>query len=201
MKTEICSTTTASAKKSPSSPQINHHRENFKIEQDALQKSSKEPTKKNIRTENSKLKTSSLDRHFRPSLEKFWAWRDSKRQPNLKKRKSKKRWLIAEIRRLKKCQSKYSLMKFLIKMSGISRKLLRYYLTDCFIIDVCSRRLENKKFLISKRNLFLRILSQPEMLRDDCHFDNNILKNFCTGASNFLQTHLGKILESFVLYH
>ena len=34
--------------------------------------------------------------------------------------------------------------------------------------------------------MLYQIIEKPEMLNQDCHFNNNILKNFCTGVGNFL---------------
>lgn len=149
----------------------------------------------------SNLKTSSLERSAKMGGYRGRQSVQADEKPLKRRKKRRKRWLIAEIRRLKKCQSKYSLRKFLRGMSSITRRLLSHYVSQCFVIDVCSRRLENKTFLISKRRLFFRIVQEPELLSKDCHFDNNILKNFCTGASNFIQMHLGRILECLVLYH
>lgn len=149
----------------------------------------------------SDLKTSSLDRPVKMSENRGCSETQIEGKPLKRRKKRRKRWLIAEIRKLKKCQSKYTLRKFLRGMSSITGRLLRHYVSYCFVMDVCSRRLENKTFLISKRSLFFRIIEEPELLSRDCHFDNNILKNFCTGASNFIQMHLGRIMECLVLYH
>ena len=112
--------------------------------------------------------------------------------------KNKKKCVtILQMRKLKKCNSKYTFRQFLIKSSPVTRQILLFYMRECFILDVYTRRLENKRFLLAKREIFYEIIRNPELLSQDCHFDNNSLKNFCTGAGNFILKNLKKIFECF----
>ena len=101
----------------------------------------------------------------------------------------------SEIEKLKKCNSKAALYGILMDLSDEWRDILRFYMNKCFIHDLYTRRLANKMFLLSKRNLLYRLIDTPELLNRDCHFDNNLLKNFCTGVANFVYKHKENILE------
>ena len=66
-------------------------------------------------------------------------------------------------------------------------------MTECFIYDLYIRRLENKMFLLSKREFLFSLIEKPDLLNTDCHFDNNLLKNYCTGIANFIYQHYDDI--------
>lgn len=100
---------------------------------------------------------------------------------------------------LKKCNSKDTLRRILLKLSPESKRMVRFYMTDCFIQDLFTRRLKNKGFLLSKRELLFRAIENPDVLAMDCHFDNNLLKNFCTGVANFILKHSPKIHQAIQL--
>ena len=100
---------------------------------------------------------------------------------------------IFEIEKLKKCNSKSVLQKILSNFPEKWKLIIKFYMTDCFVHDLYTRRLENKMYLLSKRELLYRLIDKPELLAMDCHFDNNLLKNFCTGIANFVTKHRNKI--------
>ena len=68
-------------------------------------------------------------------------------------------------------------------------------MSECFLLDIFARKLENKMVLMNKRQFFYNVIDKPDLLSIDCHFDNNILKNFCTGIFNFLTKHTNDILK------
>ena len=101
----------------------------------------------------------------------------------------------AEIDKLKKCNTKNSFKTVLSSLSPEWKQLIKFYLTDCFIFDLYTRKLEDKKHLLSKREVFYTVIENPGFLDLDCHFDNNLVKNFCTGLSNFLRKNYKKMRE------
>ena len=72
---------------------------------------------------------------------------------------------------------------------------MKYYLTDCFIFDLYTRKLENKAHILSKREIFYSVIDDPTFLSLDCHFDNNLVKNFCTGLANYLKKNYNQMKE------
>ena len=104
-----------------------------------------------------------------------------------------------QLRKLKKCSTKYSFKNLLIETSLLFKKILIFYMQECFFFDLYSRRLLCKNYLMSRRNLLYRIIENPSALDSDCHFNNNILKNFCKGMANFIIRNLKHILKLFKL--
>ena len=126
------------------------------------------------------------------SEEEFKLRRSKKKQKKKKNKKILKKRIhntFLNFNRFKNCTSKKNLQKILFGLSAKAKSFLRFYITECFIIDIFTRKIENKKMLMSKREFFFRIVKHPELLSNDCHFDNNLLKNFCTGAGNFIEKH------------
>ena len=115
------------------------------------------------------------------------------RTKRISKKKEKFSLSCVEIEKLKKCNSKAALRKILIQLTPEWKRIIKFYMTECFIHDLYTRRLENKMFLLSKRELLYRLIDNPELLTMDCHFDNNLLKNFCTGIANFVTKHYSEI--------
>ena len=113
---------------------------------------------------------------------------------NKKIKKKKNQFSPNEINLLKKCTTKNKLNKILQKnLSQKWKKLIKFYITDCFIFDLYTRKLENKIKLLENREIFYNIIDNPDLLKIDCHFDNNMIKNFCTGLSNYLKIHFLKM--------
>ena len=108
-----------------------------------------------------------------------------------KKIKKKKETILhnSQIKKLKQCNSKIQLRRIILKLTPDWKKIIKFYMTECFIHDLYTRRLENKMFLLSKRELLYKLIDNPELLTLDCHFDNNLLKNYCTGIANFVVKH------------
>lgn len=113
------------------------------------------------------------------------------RKMRKKKRISKNKIMksFPEIERLRRCTSKANLRRILLSLDAEWKKIIKFYMTECFIYDLYVRRLENKMFLLSKRQLLYTLIDNPELLTTDCHFDNNLLKNYCTGIANFILNH------------
>ena len=98
-----------------------------------------------------------------------------------------------KMKALKKCSSKISLRKFLTKADSVLKSTMKFYLRNCFLKDLYTRKLENKFTLLSRRSLLFRIIEEPSILNSDCQFENNLLKNFCTGMSNFISANFERI--------
>lgn len=101
-----------------------------------------------------------------------------------------------EIDKIKKCNTKNSFKQILNSLTPEWKELIKFYLTDCFIFDLYTRKLEDKKHLLSKREIFYSVIENPDVLDLDCHFDNNLVKNFCTGLSNFLKKNYQKMKDA-----
>lgn len=121
------------------------------------------------------------------------------KKAHAKEKQSKKSYryqiLPNEIDKIKKCNTKNSFKQVLNSLDADWKELIKFYLTDCFIFDLYTRKLEDKKHLLSKREIFYSVIENPEMLDLDCHFDNNLVKNFCTGLSNFLKKNYQKMKD------
>jgi hypothetical protein len=102
--------------------------------------------------------------------------------------------LFKEFDLLKCCQSKSDFHFFVKNSSKFIKKLLEFYVKECFIFHVFSRKLKAPKHLFSKRNLLFKILKSPSILKKDCGFNNNSISNFCTGACLFLKNNLKEIV-------
>ena len=73
----------------------------------------------------------------------------SKKTKKIKKRKN---LLLNEIQDLKMCQSKVHFEEFLINSSESMKRLLRFYIQECFIFHIFSRKLKNPSPLLTLRN-------------------------------------------------
>ena len=119
------------------------------------------------------------------------------KQKKILKKKNKK-IIPHQILLLKKCTTKNKLIKTLLNLPPNWKNLIKLYITDCFIFDLYTRKLQNKFKLLENREIFYEIIDNPELLNISCHFDNNMIKNFCTGVSNYLNIHyikMNQILE------
>ena len=47
--------------------------------------------------------------------------------------------------------------------------------------------MENKKILLNRKSKLFKVIENPKELDYDCQFDNNMMKNFCTGFANFYE--------------
>lgn len=121
--------------------------------------------------------------------------RRGKKKSTKKIRKKKILKMNPKMEKLRTCTSKSGLRDFLHYLTPKWKNIIKFYMTECFIFDLYIRRLENKMFLLSKRHFLFSIIEQPDLLTNDCHFDNNLLKNFCTGLANFIYVHYDDILR------
>lgn len=103
-----------------------------------------------------------------------------------KKRKKKLGKVNDDLQRLRKCSTKKMLRQCLRGMHPANKGVLLAYMRHCFIFDVFTRRVVNRKLLFSKRTFLLECVLEPGNLRRECSFDNNLIKNYCTGAVNFI---------------
>ena len=131
----------------------------------------------------SKMETSESE-EFNPKT-----FRNPKKLKTKKIGKKKVLKQFPQMENLRKCTSKSGLKKFLKILSPKWKRIFQFYMTDCFIFDLFIRRLENKMFLLSKRQFLFSLIENPDLLTSDCHFDNNLLKNYCTGIANFIYQH------------
>lgn len=153
--------------------------------------------KKNSKNENQFQ--SNLKKPFEnlPTAKAHWSLKTSKTKKLTKiKHKKKKEEVSTFFKELKKCNSKIGLRKIINSLSPFCHELINFYMTQCFIFDIFTRKLKNKSFLLSKRELLFQIFNEPRLLEMDCHFDNNLLKNFCTGMANFFIKHYDQIVCS-----
>ena len=129
------------------------------------------------------------------TIETQWSQKTTRTKKLTKiKHKKKKREVSTFLGDLKKCNSKMGLRRIITSLSPLCHQLVEFYMTQCFIFDIFTRKLKNKSFLLSKRELLFKMFKEPRLLEMDCHFDNNLLKNFCTGMANFLARHCQKML-------
>ena len=119
-----------------------------------------------------------------------------KRQRKIKKNKI----LPIEIKMIKKCTTKKQMIKLLKDLDYKWKKLIKFYITDCFIFDLYTRKIENKYKLLENREIFYNIIENPDLLQIDCHFDNNMIKNYCSGLANYLKKHYKKMREIIIDY-
>lgn len=102
----------------------------------------------------------------------------------------------AEILLLKKCNTKKAFKEVLGKLSTHWKHMIQYYLKDCFIYDIYNRKLECKLQLLAKRETLFAVVADPNLLDSGCHFDNNLVKNFCTGLANFIKRFYSEIVKA-----
>ena len=100
---------------------------------------------------------------------------------------------LPHFKRLQKSNSKYELVKFFERATDKGKKIIKFYLSECFLIDIFSRKLSDKKLMMSKRQLFYDSVDNPKLLLFECKYDNNLLKNFSAGLINFLFKNFFKI--------
>jgi len=110
-------------------------------------------------------------------------------------KKTKFSFNCPEIDKIKRCTTKNMFKNVLLELDDEWKDIIRFYLTDCYIFDLYTRKIEDKKHLLSKREILYNVVEQPSFLDLDCHFDNNLVKNFCTGLSNFLRNNFIKIKD------
>ena len=111
----------------------------------------------------------------------------------VKKRKKKLGKINEDLQRLRRCSTKKMLRSCLNSMEEENKAVLVAYMRHCFIFDVFTRRVVNRKLLFAKRAFLLECILDPRNLGRECSFDNNLIKNFCTGAVNFISRFFAEL--------
>ena len=86
---------------------------------------------------------------------------------------------------LKKCLSKSRFKEILSKGGNKLKDLLKVYQMEYFVCDIYNRKVENKQILLNRKSKLLNVIENPTLLDYDCQFDNNMMKNFCSGFASF----------------
>ena len=132
--------------------------------------------------------------------EDFRLKKKKKTSKSLKKYKIKKKRLnnlFPLLNQLKNCSSKKELIYHITILSDKAKEFIKFYITECFFLDLFSRNIKNKKSILSKRQLFYDMLDGPEILNEVNFHNNNIIKNFCNGCMNFISQHFYDIEYQF----
>lgn len=95
-----------------------------------------------------------------------------------------------EMKLISKCLAKSHFKEALDSLSNRWKALLKVYLRECFISDIFNRKLEKKGILLQRKNKLIHIIDHPSDLNYDCQFDNNMMKNFCTGFINYYKKNV-----------
>lgn len=102
----------------------------------------------------------------------------------------KKRRIILRLHpwfsRLFNCSSKTNLISVLSVLPGPYRNFVKLYLRRFFLMHVHLRQIKNLFQLMSHRQSIYNAVDQPEILRGNMKFKNNMVKNFCKGVVNFV---------------
>ncbi len=106
---------------------------------------------------------------------------------------SEKKEFPAIFNKIKKCKSKKNLKILLKGLPEFWKKLICIYLKKYFIFDLYTRKLADKIYILNKREIFHQILHNPDLLDKNCHMNNNTMKNFCVGLTNYLKKNHLKI--------
>ena len=107
--------------------------------------------------------------------------------------KKKLKPINPDFEKLRKCSTKKMLHKTLINMNSNNKNILLFYMKNCYIFEILTRKIINRKALFGKRDILLRCIEDPEFLLKDCSFDNNMIKNFCVGTVNFICRYMEDI--------
>lgn len=92
-----------------------------------------------------------------------------------------------EISLIKKCNTKKAFKELLLSLTPYWKTIVKHYILKCFVFDVYNRKVECKLQLLAKKETLFAVVDEPMLLDFGCHFDNNLVKNFCTGLSNFVK--------------
>ena len=84
------------------------------------------------------------------------------------------------------CTSKYQFRNILFELSPKYKKLLREYISKCFIYHLHMRPINDISQLMKQRKLIYEAVSNPELLNGNKSLANNLIKNFCKGIVNFI---------------
>lgn len=113
------------------------------------------------------------------------------------KRKTTDRLKCLGIKELKKCFSKKKLKLILQNLTKQEKNIFKLYLSHCFVIYVVLNKKSKRSLLLSKRDLFFKIIDNPSLLDKNCGFDNNIVRKFCQDSYNFINQHYDNLKRLF----
>lgn len=111
-------------------------------------------------------------RRFRPIMNRF------KRRLILNK--------YPPLARLFHCSSKNKFSEILTHLPETFKRLIREYIKRCFILHLHLRQIKEFKGLMARRQIILEVIDQPDLLKGNMNFANNLVKNFCKGVVNFV---------------
>lgn len=100
---------------------------------------------------------------------------------------------MGQLNELRDCISKHHLRLILKKLEPKWKFLMKLYLNKYLISDLYSRKLENTSIILTSRKTLIRSIEDPDLLEEDCHFDNNTVKNFSKGFVIFYTKHLDEL--------
>ena len=103
---------------------------------------------------------------------------------------------LPEIGIIKSCNTKKSFMDMLLKLSPLWKEIIKFYLVKCFVYDIYNRKMNDKLKLLAKREVLYEAVDNPLVLNFGCHFDNNLVKNFCSGVANYVKHNYARIVEA-----
>lgn len=110
-----------------------------------------------------------------------------KYRPSMSREKRKK--ILSNypfLARLFFCNSKINLIRLFYDMPIIYKNLLRLYLEKIFILHLHLRQLKDFSKLMIQRHSIYKAIDDPEILKGNMNFANNLVKNFCKGVLNFI---------------
>ena len=105
--------------------------------------------------------------------------------------------IFPNFQKLKNCASKIELMILIGNLSQFAKDIIKFYMTECFILDVFSRNIIDKHQLFAKRQFFYDMIDDPKILENMIFYNNNIIKNFCCGCMNFIEKYFYDIEYQF----
>lgn len=91
-----------------------------------------------------------------------------------------------ELQRMFRCNSKVNLIQIFHAISTKMKKMIKLYLERGFLLHLHLRQLKNLSKLMAQRQCIYRAVDQPDVLKGNVNFANNLVKNFCKGVVNFV---------------
>ena len=103
--------------------------------------------------------------------------------------RQKRRMLLEKypiLTRIFNCNSKNELINILFAMPSEWKQFMKLYLEKFFIMHLHLRQIKEFSKLMAHRNYIYEAIRDPEILRGNMSFANNLVKNFCKGLVNFV---------------
>lgn len=98
-----------------------------------------------------------------------------------------------ELTELRKCCSKSRFRDFLMCVNSKWKLIFKYYVQELFVMDIYTRRMNNRINLLNKQQFFYNCIEDPNHIYQVNFMTHNIIKNFCTGMANFVSKRLTEI--------